>query len=326
MKHWIFLALFALGLLHAVYSSLPILDPSSSLFNNDEGYFLNNGLNAIILSDLRYGLFSLLVKSYFLVVGDPFWVVVFHKSLLLTFFFLLQLLLVREYGYKVFILLYSSFIFLNGFFLRESLIFLFVLLALYFSNTGRSTGNYVSLIGLALTRPQGLMLFLRPWVSLLILLTFLLFLRPQYAVVQVPDNGFLTLINGEFWKFVFAKVLTTLANLNPLASFMFHSAEGDYLQLIVSILGSIAMFVVFAQMVLASGWRQYRHAYLFKLCSGMIFLLVIYGAIGMAADKRIFLSLFSPFVIFINPSFLQLRNLFLLLVVWIFMLIIGVFL
>ena len=79
MKPWIIFALATLGLAHAVYLSLPILDASSSLFRNDEGYYLKNGANGVFLAELRYGLFSLLVKVYFLIFREPFWVVVFHK-------------------------------------------------------------------------------------------------------------------------------------------------------------------------------------------------------------------------------------------------------
>jgi hypothetical protein len=179
------------------------------------------------------------------------------------------------------------------------------------------------MLGLAITRPQGFMLFLRSWISIALLLFFLLFLRHMYATVQVPDNGFLTVVNGAFWKYVCIKGLSTLANLNPLASFGFYAGKGEYIYFGLTILGSISIFAVFAQMVLALRWQQYRHSYVSRLWVGVIFLLIIYGSIGLAADKRIFISLFSPFIIFANSSLLRWQNLSWLAGVWVFMLMVS---
>jgi hypothetical protein len=319
-NRWLLPALTVLGLAYAVYSSLPILDPSSPLFSNDEGLYLSNASNGVVTLNLRYGLFSLLLRGYFFIIHDPFWVAVLHKSLLLVAFLLFQPMLVRTYGIRVFVLLYLAFTLLNGYLLREGLIFLFTLVAVSHSWPGRSIRRYPALLALLLIRPQGLLLFLRPWLSVVLLLCFLLFMRDQYSV-RNGDNGSVFIV--AFWREISAFTLTTLANLNPLASVAFHVTRGEYLEPGLKVLGSIPMFAVFLQMALALRWQQYRHAYLSRLWTGMLGLLIMYGSIGLAIDKRIFLSLFTPFIIFVNPALLRWRNLFWLAGMWISMLIIS---
>jgi hypothetical protein len=319
---WLLWGLAVLGLAYAVYSSLPVLDLSSALFNNDEGLFLHNGQRGVIPADVRYGLFSLLVRGYFVGINDPFWVVVGHKSLSLAAFLSFQPMLVRKYGNKVFMLLFLAFTFLNGYFLRDSLVFLFVLLAVTHTCTSYSIRRYPVMMALALTRPQGILLFLRPCLSVFLLLFFLLFMRGLYSVEQIRDSGYLSLFSGAFWKDIGSFSFTTLANLNPLASLSAYTSKGEYIALILMALGSISMFAVFVQMGLGLRLQQYRKAYFSRLWMGMLSLLIIYGSIGLAIDKRIFFSLFAPFIIFVNPSLLRWRNLILLVGAWVFMLLI----
>lgn len=319
-NRWLLCGLAVLGLAYAVYSSLPILDPSSSLFDNDEGLYLNNGLRGVIPADMRYGLFSLLVRGYFVVINDPFWVAVLHKSLSLAAFLLFQPLLARRYGNKVFMLLFLAFTCLNGYFLRDSLVFLFVLLAITTSYTIRSIWRYPAMLAVALTRPQGFMLFLRPWISVALLLCFLLFMRHLYSVGQFRDSGYLSLFKGAFWQDIGAFSLTTMANLNPLSSLRWHTTRDEFLVPCLMALGSIPMFAVFVQMGLSLRLQQYRKTYFSQLWVGMLCLLIMYGSIGLAIDKRIFISLFAPFIIFVNPLLLKWRNLMWLAGAWISML------
>jgi hypothetical protein len=240
-------SLAVFGLMHVVYSSLPILNPSSSLFSNDEGWYLTNGSNGVITADLRYGLFSLLVRGYFFAIHDPFWVAVLHKSLTLVAFLLLQPMLMRKYGNRVFIPLYFTFIFLNGYIFRDCLVFLFVLLAVSNTCPGRSMRRYPAMLAVTLTRPQGLLLFLRPWLSVVLLLYFLLFMRHLYAVDQVTHHGLLSVFHGSLWKDIGALGMRTLANLNPLASVQFHITKGEYLEPTIKVLGSIPLLEVARQ-------------------------------------------------------------------------------
>lgn len=320
-NRWLLCVLAVLGLAYAVYSSLPILDPSSPFFSNDEGFYLNNGLRGVVPADVRYALFSLLIRGYFLVINDPFWVVVLHKSLMLAAFLLFQPMLVCKYGIKVFILLFLAFTFLNGYFLREGLVFLFVLLAVSHTCTSRSIWRYPAMLALALTRPQSLLLFMRSWLLVICLLCFV-----PYGAYQVRGNGLLSVLDGPFWINIGALSLTTLANLNPLASLGFHAARCEYLVLALKALASIPMFAVFVQMALALRWQQYRNAYIPKLWAGMLGLLIMYGSIGLPIDKRIFLSSFTPFIILVNPSLLRWRNLLWLAGAWISMLLIQMYL
>jgi hypothetical protein len=319
---WLLCGLAVLGLAYAVYSSLPVLDPSSAMFSNDEGLFLHKGQRGVITADVRYGLFSLLVLSYFYLIDDLFWVLLLHKFLMLVAFLAFQKLLVANYGNAVYLLLFFTFTFLNGFFLRESLIFLFVLLAAH-ACCNRSIWGYASKIGLMLSRPQALLLFLPPWLSPVLLIGFLQFMRPDYAVLQKRDNGYLSIFSPFFWQDIGAFSLTTLSNINPLMSFKWYITRNDYLILCLLVIGSVPIFVVFWQMVLGLGLKQYRNIYFFRLWICMLGLLIMYGSIGLPIDKRIFIALFSPFIIFINTSLLRWRNLIWLIFTWIFMLVIS---
>lgn len=321
-NHWLLCGFAALGLAYAVYSSLPVLDPSSALFINDEGLFLHNGQRGVIPADVRYGLFSLLVRGYFVGINDPFWVAVLHKSLSLAAFLSFQPMLVRKYGIKLFILLFLTFTFLNGYFLREGLVFLFVLLAVTYTYTRHSILRYPAMLAVLLTRPQSILLFLRPWLSFVLVLCFLFFMRHLYAVEQVRDYGYLSLFYGAFWQDIGVFSLRTLANLNPLSSLLWHTTRGEFLVPALMALGSISLFAVFVHMGLALILQQYRNVYMSRLWGGMLGLLIVYGSIGLPIDKRIFLASFTPFIIFVNPSLLRWRNLMLLMGAWIFMLLI----
>lgn len=323
---WLLCGLALLGLAYAVYSSLPVLDPSSALFNNDEGLFLHNGQRGVVPADVRYGLFSLLVRGYFFGINHPFWVAVLHKSLSLAAFLSFQPMLVRKYGIKVFILLFFPFTFLNGYFLRESLVFLFVLLAATHTCTIRSFWRYPAMLAVALTRPQSILLFLRPWLSFVLVLCFLLFMRHLYGVEQIRDYGYLSLFYGTFWQDIGAFSLRTLANLNPLSSLLWHTTRGEFLVWALTALASISLFAVFVQMGLALIFQQYRNVYLSRLWVGMLSLLIVYGSIGLPIDKRIFLASFTPFIILVNPSLLRWRNLLWLAGAWISMRLIQMYL
>jgi len=319
---WLMLCLATLGLAYAFYSSLPIRDPSSALFGNDEGLYLSYGARGAIMSELRYGLFSLLVRIYFLIVSDPFWVAVLHKSLSLAAFLLFQPMLVRKYGYRPFVLLYLAFSFLNGHFLRDGLIFLFVLLAVSCADSGSLIRRYLAQLPLVLIRPQALLLFFPLRISVILVAYFFLFMRHLYAAEHPGIDMALSEGNIHLIKTSTPLTLITLANINPLASLNFHLNNGSYLEACLTISGSFCMFLVFAQMTLALRWTQYRHTYIPRLWMGAIGILIMYGSIEQTVDKRVFISLFSPFIIFVNPTLIRGRTLVWLVGVWVAMLII----
>jgi hypothetical protein len=82
-----FLLFLCAGIICAFYSTLPVLDFHSQLWSNDEGLFIllakDNGLDF----DIRYGLFLLYIKLYFLFFSD-FFAVLSHKILILILFLL----------------------------------------------------------------------------------------------------------------------------------------------------------------------------------------------------------------------------------------------
>jgi hypothetical protein len=176
------------------------------------------------------------------------------------------------------------------------------------------------MLAVALTRPQSILLFLRPWLSFVLVLCFLLFMRHLYGVDR--DYGYLSLFYGTFWQDIGAFSLRALANLNPLSSLLWHTTRGEFLVWALTALASISLFAVFVQMGLALIIQQYRNVYLSRLWVGMVSLLIVYGSIGLPIDKRIFLASFTPFVILVNPSLLRWRNLLLLAGAWISMLLI----
>lgn len=317
---WILFGYAMIGLVVVFYSSLPILDPGSPLHRNDEGLYLTNGAQGAIFLDMRYGLFSVLVRTYFIFLKNPFWVAVIHKVIMLGVFLMFLPALVRRYGLLVFTFLFFSFIFLDSYFLRDSLIFLCTLLAASLACSDRSIRGSLPLVPLMLTRPQAMLLFLRPWVTLILVFGFMQYMRGQYAIGQTRDNGMQTLIHVPFWEDVLHLALITLSNLNPLMAAPFLWEQADYLRVVLLVIASIAMFAVFEQMVLALWWRAYRNAYTLRLWTGMLGLLVLYGSIGSPSDKRVFIALFSPFLIYIQPLLLQWRNLACLIAVWLAML------
>ncbi len=304
------------GLIYVLYSSLPILNPNSDLYLNDEGFYL--GQRKLLL-DLRYGFFSLFISIYFLFIKSPFWVAVIHKSLMLCAFRMLWPSLISQYGLRVFTLLYFSFIFLNGFFLRDSLIFLFCLFALTQKSSKSLLRNVLVKIPIILTRPQSLLLFLSPWLSIAITITFILFFRPWYAQIQINDNGYLTIFNLFFWRDVFSIISISLSNLNPLELFDMWIRD-NHINLFILILSSISVFVVFEWMILAFFREQYRNIYWSRLLCGVICLFILYASIGVPIDKRILIASLSPFLIFAQSSLLHLYNIISLIGVWIFML------
>lgn len=318
-RRWIFLGYGLIGLVVAISSSLPILDPLDPLHANDEGFYLRNGLQASISLDLRYGLFSALVYSYFLLIKNPFLVVILHKVAMLGVFFMFAPILVARRGMLVFSLLFSAFVFLNSFFLRDSLIFLLVLFAILQNGSDRSVRNALPLVPLMLTRPQTLLLFLRPWVSFALLLCFLTFMRGQYATSQLRDNGHLTLIHQPFWSDVLSRWPATLSNLNPLVAIEFYVDQHNYIIPPLLIVASMPMFIVFFVMISAIFLKNYRNHFMGRLWVGFFGMLVIYGSIGEVIDRRVFISLFSPFLVGVGPLLFRCRNFVFLVVAWVIM-------
>jgi hypothetical protein len=289
----------------ALFSSIDVLDPSSPLYANDEGLYLARGVSGDIVIDLRYGLFSLLVKSYFLVTQNFFVVVLIHKTIMLATFMCFKPHILRRKGWKCFIFIYCAFLFPNIFFLRDSLIFLFVLFAALSDSSDRSIRSSLPLIPLLITRPQGLFLFLRPWISVVLTVAFIFFMRDKYSAHQIRDNGMLIIINDGFWQDIFTYALITLFNINPLPTFIFYINNNDYLKATLLIFSSISLFAVFAQMSLALFYKNLNNAYFPRIWASIFLLLILYGSIGESIDKRIFLALLSPFLIFIEPVFMR---------------------
>jgi hypothetical protein len=310
-----FLFFFIFGLVYVFYSSQLILNPNSFIHLNDEGYYL--GLRRPLF-DPRYGFFSCLVSIYFFFIESPFWVAIIHKSLMLCAFMMFWPSLITRYGLRIFTLLYFSFIFINSFFLRDSLIFLFCLFALMQKKPTSMLLNGLVKIPILLTRPQVLILFLTPWLSIVITIAFILFYRDIYAANQLRDNGLLTIFNEFFWRDVLLIVPVTISNLNPLKLLNLW-IQNNYINLLVLTLSSLSIFVVFGWIILAFFREQYRNIFWSRLLCGLICFFVLYGSIGIPIDKRVFIASLSPFLILVPPSLLKMNHIIIILCVWVLM-------
>ena len=296
------------GLLLAVYSSLPVLDPRSSLWANDEGLFLNQGQAGGMNLDLRYGVFSVLIFIYFKIFQIPFAVAVAHKVVMLCVFVaLFQRRVLEQAGGAVFVFLFVVFLYLNSYMLRDSLIFVACLLAVTTLSTDRSVGGALRILPIALLRPQSLVFFVRPWISAIATVVFIVYLRPRYATAQLRDNGDWTIFHIPFWEDVSKVIITSLTNLNPLPKFPFYVQTGQYLDYALLVLASLPLFAVLAQSVLAVVSAKFRFWHYHHVIVGMTCLLLMYGAIGVPADVRVFFATVCPFFFFAHKALLKPR-------------------
>ena len=304
---------FLVGLACAVVTSLSVLNPDAALWDNDEGYFLGLGLSGRTLLDPRYGAFSILIFVYFQITKFPFAIALIHKLLMLSVFLLFfQKKLLLERGYTIFLALFLTFLYLNSYFLRDSLIFIVCLLAITRGASDRTIQGSGWLVPLALLRPQMLLLFLRPWISVLAVIAFVMFSRHLYAAGQMRDNGIFSIISAPFWEDLTRHTLSTVANLNPVPKYWAFLKQGAYLEYALLILATIPLFAVLTQMMLALALAPYRFKDYHRVLVGFAGVVVLYGSIGISADVRVFLAAICPFAIYLHKSLLKWQYLLLL--------------
>lgn len=305
---------FLVGVLCAICTTWAVLDSEAPLWDSDEGYFLGLGISGSTLLDPRYGAFSILIFVYFQVTKFPFAIALIHKLLMLSVFLLLfQKSVLQQFGYIVFLALFVTFLYLNSYFLRDSLIFIVSLLAITHGASDRTIRGAAWLLPLALLRPQTLLLFLRPWVSALAVIIFVMFSRQLYATAQLRDNGILSIVHLSFWEDLTRYVLTTVVNFNPVPKYGAFFRQGAYLEYGLLVLASIPLFAVLAQMTLALALPQYRFKDYHRVWIGLICVVVLYGSLGISADVRVLYAAICPFAIYLHKSLLKWQYLVLLL-------------
>lgn len=301
-------AYLALGAMIAIYSTIPVLDPQASLWNNDEGYFLGLAQSRGNLFDVRYSLFATLGKLYFVLLGKAFAVVLAHKLLMLAaFVWIFYERISSKHGEAVYIGLYTVFVFLNQFFLRDSAIFLCSLLVVWFGACRSRCGEaYAGLGMLIFLRPQALLLYARPWVALVAGAIFLLFFRNRYAVSQMPAPQFL--MRWEFWGEVAYTAAVAVSGFNPFGKLSWYVENQRYFGFILLVLASLPFGMLCAQFLAASVLRDFRFPGWDSALAGMFLMILLYAALGIYADVRIFLATLCPFFLHIHRCFLTLKS------------------
>jgi hypothetical protein len=342
------LAPLAIGIAHAIYTTLPVLDPGSTFWANDEGRFIEAG-RAIFDRDVRYELFRLLVRFYYLFSDNPFLIVALHKVILLVVFIaVFQRRLLVERGAVVFGLVFATFLYLNSYFLRDTIVFEVTLLAIVLAvdippvefpsgiltlvSAIRSTFSLQSaksaavLLPLVFLRPQNLLFFMRPWMSVPLVIAFLVCFRWWFAELHLELPWYLVPLEKSFWSKGVAVVITTLSNLNPIIKFPFFFERGLYLDYVLLLFGSVALFSVFIQLSLSTFRDEFKFRNFADVRTGLICLLVLYAALAVAADIRIFFAATCPFIIRVHRSLLGWGGLAVIVSIWLLMTVVRYFL
>lgn len=308
-----------LGIAYAVYTTLPVLNPGSGFWLNDEALFLEAGRAHFDL-DIRYGLFSLLVKSYYLFTADPFSIVLLHKLIVLCVFLaVFQRKVWADCGGGIFLLTFSAFLYLNGYFLRDSLVYFFTQLAVMSAFSFLTARGVAGFIPLALFRPQNFLLFIPPWMSILLTGGFLILFRYRYAELQLRDQSYLAAFDKSVWLKGLGSIVTTVSNLNPLIKFPVFFERGLYPEYVLLLLGSVALFAVLIQLGLSLYRAEFRFAGWGRVCAGLGCLLAMYGALVVAADIRIFFAAVCPFSLRVKRSLLNWQILTAIALIWLLM-------
>lgn len=316
---WQKLSPFLVGVAYAVYTTLPVLNPASSFWLNDEARFLAAGRTDFDL-DIRYGLFGLLVKSYYLFTADPFSIVLLHKLVVLcAFLAVFQGRVLTNNGGTIFVLTFSAFLYLNGYFLRDSIVYFFTQLAVVFALSFWTVRGVAGFVPLILLRPQNLLLFIPSWMSVLLIGGFLIPFRYRYAELQLQDQSYWAIFDKAIWLKGLGSIVTTVSNLNPLIKLPFFFERGLYADYLLLLLGCVGLFAVFIYLGLSFYCLELRFLGWDRVCVGLGCILVMYGALVVVADIRIFFAAVCPFALRIRGSLLNWKMLSGIVLIWLSM-------
>ena len=142
---------FTVGIFLAYLSSLSVLDVESEFWFNDESKFYlwaknEIGLGQGLLTTVRYYFFIGIIKFYLIFLSDPFYIVFTHKVLVISIYiFILGNVIIKNYDFRVFIIIFISLNYLNLFFLRDSLITLIGLSFLLSHHYKFELRNYIKI-------------------------------------------------------------------------------------------------------------------------------------------------------------------------------------
>jgi len=332
------------GTILAYNSSIEVLDQNSNFWLNDQSKFYTwatmpstcrpiwpeaPNLSKLFLScsidwyfNLRYALFVYILSLYSFFFNDPFLLVFIYKISLLTIFILFfYKRIIINYGFKIFIILFISFSYLNLFLLRESLFFLIGLTfiinflstkkiqklksKIYFYNNKTLTFyKYSCLLTLGLIRPQSIFVYLRPIYSLgfFLLLICYFIVRSLYDIQKnIYFLNFFPPIESGFYQFI--KIpLTSLYNINPITKFKFYFDNGLYIEYILLFISSFYLLLLLYQIILSLFRKSFYFEHRNSIISGLLLILFIYSYKNIFIDIRIFISFLAPFFLFLNKK------------------------
>ena len=306
-------------------SLLALFDEKSSIEEISFGYLID--FTRYILS---YKLFIAIISIYFLFLNDPFLIVFCHKIVMALFFiFFFHKYVSKNYGFKILLLLFLSFNYLNLFFLRETLIFLcgliFVINFSYYkiksngiSNNNNSNKlffnlvNYFSLLSIIFLRPQSIFIYIR-LKYIFIFLILLLFCGIAYnvGVLNIDYNNFkfdmIPDIKISKLKAYIHNILSSLNNINPVVKYQFYINRDLYREYCLLFASSFYLILFLIQLLLSLFNKNYYIEPRNNLILGLIIMIIIYSIYNSPIDIRIFLSALSPFFIYFNNKILNLK-------------------
>ena len=186
---------FIVGIFIAYLSSLSVLDIKSEFWLNDESQFYLWAKNDIgfekgYLTTLRYYFFIAILKLYFIFLSDPFYIVLIHKILVIYIYvFILGNVIIRNYDFRVFVIIFISLNYLNLFFLRDSLIALIGLSFLLSDHYKYKFKNYIK------TKYFSILSFTFHITSILFIRAQIIFLyiKPKFSIPLFFLSSFLIL-------------------------------------------------------------------------------------------------------------------------------------
>jgi hypothetical protein len=112
--------------------------------------------------------------------------------------------------------------------LRDSIIYTLLIFALFYQIFIKKNSKifYLIIFFIGFLIPQQLFLLINPILSLTIVLLFLFYLRPFYALSNMPYTEFLE--NFDYWVEVFNNFILSINGINPLSKAYFYLSNSKY--------------------------------------------------------------------------------------------------
>ena len=278
---------------------------------------------------ISYKLFISFISIYFVFFENPFLIVFTHKLILsLIFILFFYKNIVESYGYKILMLLFFCFSYLNLFFLRDSLFFLVgltLLIMLPTINLKSKVTYYFCLVGVFFLRPQSVFFFIKwKYTILLFLCLILLYLIRDLSFIWDSNNQFnwhfgrgskqftdvsisnfnLTNIVNTFSNYLY-DILLAFHSINPFTKFTFYLEKDLYINFILLFVSSVFFFLFVFQMFLGIFIKSLKIILWRNILSGLLIMMFIYSYLQIPIDLRVLTSSVAPFFIFFNNKFLR---------------------